>query len=72
MFNRNNSNNKKNNNSLLKEDCSLWENEKDCSPNDIISAIIENKVWKHQDTTNNFLIEEIELTKYKNQSKYLS
>jgi hypothetical protein len=72
MFNRNNSNNKENNNTLSKEECSLWENEKDCSPNDVISAIIENKVWKHQDTNKNFPIEEVELTTYNKQSKYLS
>jgi len=64
--------NKEDNNTLSIEDCSLWKNEKDCSPNDIISAIIENKVWKHQDTNKNFPIEEIELTAYNNQSKYLS
>lgn len=72
MFNRNNSNNKENNKTLSKEECSIWENEKECTSNDIISAIIENKVWKHQDTNKIFPIEEVELTKYNKESKYLS
>ena len=63
--------NKHNKNTILKEDCNLWENEKDCSPEDIISAILENKVWKHQDANKNFFLEETELSTYDKKYKYL-
>jgi hypothetical protein len=63
--------NKHNKNTILKEDCNLWENEKDCSPEDIISAILENKVWKHQNANKNFFLEETELSTYDKKYKYL-
>lgn len=71
-YNRNNLDNKVADNSFTKENCNLWEDESDCSPNDIISAILENKIWKHQDVNKVFPIEEIELTTYNKQFKYLS
>lgn len=68
--NKNNLNIKGNN--KINENSNLWEDEKECSPNDLISAIKENKVWKHQDANKNYPIEEIELAKYNKLHKYLS
>lgn len=72
MSNRNNPYNKENNNTISKGTSNLWENERECSPKDIISAIKENKVWKHQDANTSFPFEEIELTAYNKHHKYLS
>lgn len=65
--NRSNPKYKNKNIQLDKNECNLWEDINNCTPNDIISAIKENKVWKHQ----NAKIEAIELKKFDKNYKYL-
>ncbi|MEX6627628.1 hypothetical protein [Tenacibaculum salmonis] len=56
---------------VKKEDSNLWEDSKECTPNDIISVIKENKVWKHQETEKANTIENIELSEFDKNYKYL-
>ncbi len=72
LFNINNPYTKSKSNHFSKKDCILWGNQQKCTPKDIIEAIKENKVWKHQDANKNFPIEEIELTGDNIKYKYLS
>ncbi|CAA0259127.1 hypothetical protein [Tenacibaculum maritimum] len=63
------------NNNLLdikEEDCNLWKNTKECMPSDILSAIKENKVWRHQETDEANTKENIELTEFDNSYKHLN
>jgi len=62
MNNRNNPDYKETKNTFTKEKCNLWYDVNSCSAKDIISAIIENKVWRHQDENKHFRLENIELT----------
>lgn len=64
---------KKNNLSdVNEEDCNLWKDTKECMPIDILSAIKENKVWKHQETDEANRKENIELTEFDNSYKHLN
>ncbi len=69
FYNRNNPAIKKENPQIDKKDCNLWEDKNNCKPNDIISAIKENKIWKHQ----NLIVstEDIELKEFDEDYKYL-
>ncbi|GAK89672.1 hypothetical protein JCM19297_294 [Nonlabens ulvanivorans] len=68
----NNSNIKEVDGQIQKEDCNLWSHKSYCSPQDLISAIKENKVWRHQDDYKDYHIEEIELGVYNKNYKYLA
>ncbi len=70
FYNRNNPAIKKENLQIDKKDCNLWEDKNNCKPNDIISAIKENKIWKHQ----NLIVgtENIELKEFDKDYRYLN
>ncbi len=71
MHNTNNAKFKKNNNEITEANCNLWADSSNCTPNDIIAAIKENKVWQHQETNQHFGTEDIYLSKYDENYKYL-
>lgn len=44
------------------KECNLWKNPKECSPNDIIDAIKQNKVWEFVNKIWNFKYETIKIS----------
>ncbi len=67
LMNQSNPKYNKESKQIDKNECNLWEDINNCTANDILSAIKENKVWKHQDAK----IETIELKKFDKNYKYL-
>lgn len=70
FYNRNAPTIKKENPQIYKKDCNLWEDKNNCKPSDIISAIKEDKIWKHQ----NLIVEteNIELKEFDKDYRYLN
>lgn len=72
MLNKSNPNYTKNSCDINEKDCNLWKDKNNCMPNDILTAIKDNKVWKHQDLNKIFKTGNIELTKFNDDHKYLA
>ncbi len=70
--NRNSLNNKQNLKEVTKESTELWKNKKECMPNDIIEAVVKNKVFKNLEENSHYPIERIELKGFNPDLKYLS
>lgn len=72
ISNSNNPDFKKDSSLISEEDKNLWTNKNYCSPNDLLTAIEQNKVFKHLDNQRNYPIEYIELKEFDPKDKHLS
>lgn len=57
---------------INEEECSLWKDNNICSANDLTTAILENKVWKHQAELKQFTRESIKIQKFNKNHRFLS
>ena len=72
LTNRNSLNSKQTPKEVTKESTELWKNKNECTPNDIIEAILNNKVFKNLEENNHYHIETIELKGFDPDLKYLN
>ncbi|NHN24101.1 hypothetical protein FIA58_000295 [Flavobacterium jejuense] len=57
---------------INEDECSLWKENNSCSANDLTTAILESKVWKHQAELKQFTRESIKIQKFNKNHRFLS
>jgi Holliday junction resolvase-like predicted endonuclease len=57
--------------SIREAECDLWSGKKECSADDLIELIEQNKIWEHVENKTNLVQHEIPLTTYKENKKWL-